>query len=120
MVFIWKPRWGQSPAKRDRCRASVYTSVWSHQCQRKPKIQREVDGKLYLFCYQHDPVAIDAKRKARQEKWDKEWAEKEAGWARKEAEGKALDACKEAIQKIAAGHNDPRTLAMETLKMFGD
>jgi hypothetical protein len=29
-----------------------------------------------------------------------------------------MAACKTAIEQIAAGHNDPRTLAMETLALF--
>jgi hypothetical protein len=53
------------------CSETVSRDYYSGGCSRKGVVKRE--GKLY--CKQHDPVAVEARRKVRDEKWDKEWAE---------------------------------------------
>ena len=66
-------------------------------------------GPGLAYCKQHDPITVKAKDDARQAKWEAEWA----ATLRKAARPKAFKA---ALEAIADGHNDPRTLAIETLK----
>lgn len=118
-VFVYKPSERQTnPVRPKDCRASVWHLYGHHQCHRRGVIERKIDGKPYLFCRQHDPVAVQAKSDARQAKWDADAREREARYAREEQEGVALEACREACERIAAGHNDPRTLAREALELF--
>lgn len=57
----------KSTATEPSCSASVSTDGYgSHDCYRRGVIER--DGKHY--CKQHDPVAVDAKRKAEEQKWE--------------------------------------------------
>jgi hypothetical protein len=77
-----------------------------------------LDGQEYGFCKLHDPVAIEAKSKARLSAWQAELAEGYRQEERRKATIAALDACKAAIEQIAAGHNDPMALAIETLSTF--
>lgn len=122
MVSIWNGRYGvkQKP-NPNYCAESVPEggrSVSFHQCYRKPSVHREVEGKTYGFCKQHDPVAVAVRNKAQRERWEREYQEKQASWTRQDQTCKALDACKETIEKIAAGHNNPRALAAEALALF--
>lgn len=99
-------------------------SVGFHQCSFKPKIYRMVQGvrggpsKSYGFCSIHDPVVVLRKRADNAAKWKRESEERRASWDRQNAIKAATDACVEAIKKIAAGHNDARGLAVETLSKF--
>lgn len=118
MVSIWTDRWRKISADEARCREAVGDGWPFHQCTRPAVVFREVEGKTYGFCKQHDPAAVEARHKARLDRWNAEWAARDAEIARAEQERLALEASKAALEKIAAGHNDPRTLAMETLAMF--
>jgi hypothetical protein len=51
------------------------------------------------------------KRKPLIKKWDAEYRESRA-------HHDGMQACKIAIEKIAAGHNDPRALAVTALELF--
>ena len=67
---------------KTQCSARVWRSRGimgeSWRCRMpEPFVERE--GKL--FCHVHDPVAVAAKRKARQTAWTKKWAEKDAAEA---------------------------------------
>ena len=53
-------------------------------CQRKAV----KDG----YCAQHHPENVKARRAAGQAAWEAEWAERERGWARKEARNAIADA----------------------------
>ena len=53
----------------------------SFPCSRKATVQHNGDW----YCWQHDPDRVAARRKASKEKSDKDWAAKEANWARNEA-----------------------------------
>lgn len=91
--------------KKPRCQKSVWRSgEWgSSQCSRAAKPGSD-------FCKVHNPAAEaerDAVRKARSEE---QWAER-----RLEIHGKHFYA---ALEKIAAGHNDPRGLAQEVINEF--
>ncbi len=91
-----------------RCQEIVLDS-WSnwpryHQCERRAKVGDR--------CGQHDPVAIEAKRDAKDAANKGDMAARQVNWSAK----KFL----RALQQIAAGHNDPRTLAKEAVEGFED
>lgn len=114
----WKPKPGQ-------CRASVRGSTYmSHQCDRKAKVTREVlrHGKLAQveYCGQHDPVKVKAAHDKRQAKWKANWNAKQAKSAEDARLNRLGNAARKALKQIAAGHNDPRTLALEVLAKHGE
>lgn len=99
-------KWAGNPSGHEedtsRCVMSVTPNerggfAHSHQCNRK-----RGHGPDKLYCKQHDP----AETKAR---WDKK-----LNCAQRP--NRLIAAYREALEKIAAGHNDPRTLAAEALK----
>lgn len=93
-------------------------SVSFHQCGHKPKVKRTVKGKEYGFCAIHDPVVVDRRRKERHVKYDAASAARTAAWARADQLDKAKNAALAALELIRDGHNDPRSLARETLNML--
>ena len=92
---------GYSPVAPDytRCADSVVDGFHSSQCSRK-----NGHGPHGAWCKQHDPIARAAKRDAQNAKWR---AESELKLARHAANA----ALEPALRQIAAGHNDPRSLA---------
>lgn len=90
---------------RPRCIAWVYAPrmVRSTQCQRRAT----VDGK---WCRQHSPSTTAAREKERRARGDQKWAEE-----RYRFHGKSFF---RVLQEIAAGHNDPRALAKQTINDF--
>jgi len=99
-----------------RCDTRIHSGFLSHQCPRNGVIER--DGKFY--CRQHDPVAVQQKRDERRKAMDDKFAAMDA--RHKEAARIAalkVDAVA-ALREIAAGHNDPRALAVEVLAKHGD
>ena len=90
-----------SPVAPDytRCAGSVLDGLHPGQCSRK-----NGHGPHGAWCKQHDPVAVESKRKAQDDKWR---AESELKLARHAA----IAALEPALRQIAAGHNDPRGLA---------
>lgn len=93
----------------DRCRASVHNSygVGFHQCERKPVN----DGK---YCKIHLPENVQARRAASDQRYQEKAAQEKRRNMRWHG-GPFIDA----LQKIANGHNDPRTLAIEILSEHG-
>ena len=63
-----------------------------------------------MWCGIHHPPAVEARKKARDEKWD-------LRWGRQQAVAGQRDAALDAIRQIAAGHNAPRELARTVLAM---
>lgn len=125
MTSIWVQRHTNQPGSSKLCRASVvgdgtYGWINQHQCSRKPVVFRALKegGEEYGFCKQHDPQAVKHRDQARREQWRKEAEERQASYNREKQTKAAMDACKAAIENIAAGHNDPMTLARETLALF--
>ena len=121
MTFVYRPRDRfESSVREGQCRASVYdrTIRRSYQCQKKPAVIRCVDGQDVGFCKQHDPEAVKARHTARAKEWERERAEARAKEQRRADTAKANAAAKEALERIAAGHNDPRALAAEILALF--
>lgn len=90
-----------------RCQEVVqaYWTNWPsfHQCERRAK----VDGR---WCKQHDPEAVKAREAERTAKWNADMATR-----RVELAGQRF---LNALRQIADGHNDPRTLARDTIKEF--
>lgn len=116
----WKPTPGQ-------CRARVHDSgrsVTSHQCRRKAKVTRTVKhhGEVVAveYCGLHDPVAVKAKRDAKRAKWKAEREARDAAAAEKTRQTDLRNDALDALKQIATGHNDPRTLALETLAKHGE
>lgn len=122
MTYIWTSYYNE-PSNKAFCRASFYSrksgdSFRSRQCTRKPIIWRVIDGKKYGFCKQHDPEAIKERDNARIEQWKRERDSLNREYDRQGQIKSAMDACKAVIQKIADGHENPRMLAVEMLRLF--
>lgn len=66
------------------------------------------------YCKQHDPAAVAARNAARDAAYKAKWSADDLRRQKAEAGAKALDA----LRQIAAGHNDPRSLAQELLDQF--
>lgn len=121
MTHIWRDHRGfDRPADVKRCREAVHDRTgWGfYQCSRKPTCERVVDGKKYGFCTQHDPEAVKARDEARHEQWRRDRETSNREYEREKRTREALRACKAAIEQIAAGYNDARALAIETLTLF--
>lgn len=123
MTNIWQGRFDKKPGDPAQCRESVHDRDGSgffptHQCVRKPVVFRDVKGTKYGFCKQHDPEAIEARNKERQNQWSLESERRDREYDRQRQIKAAMDACKAAIEQIAAGCNDARALAEETLRLF--
>ncbi len=63
-----------NPVDPDNCRAAVHNGGRApgfHQCYRKPKVQRKVQGEKGKvgFCTQHDPEVVAAREKARSDEY---------------------------------------------------
>ena len=92
----------------EHCCEETYnvTSRRFYQCSRK-----RGHGPGLAYCKQHDPIAVKAKKDAREAAWREKW----------EREKRIRDrpfAYADALKAIADGHNDPRTLARETLEKW--
>jgi hypothetical protein len=95
------------------CCASVHEQggMGFYQCSRKPKVNYGGLG----YCGQHDPASVSAKRNKRNAEFNAKWAAQKQAQADAEAKRKLLDDALDAIRQIAAGHNNPRTLAAQVL-----
>ena len=118
----WWPH--KEPWKPDlsRCRCAVHDAEsWPgfHQCNNKVKVTRKVlhhgVEAEFGYCNRHDPIAVAAKRAKQEAAWKAKWdAEKAAAQAKRD-ERELAERAIEALRQIAAGHNDPRSLAIEVL-----
>lgn len=84
VVFIFKdnPDWGIKPNPNLCCaRIRRGSGDGGSQCGRTGSIGRIQDGKTYMFCKTHDPWKVAARKQVQQEKWDREAAIRQAGWA---------------------------------------
>lgn len=94
-----------------RCNESVSSTWSSGPCGKTAKFDADKNGHL-TKCGHHSAEAMakkDAKKKATYSRWKAEWAARDA-IHNAEAQIEA------ALQRIADGHNDPRSLAQETLQ----
>lgn len=105
--------WAGNPQGRapdlTRCCEEVTTYVGRfpqhHQCGRKRGY-----GPDKAYCKQHDPEAVKARREASEAKYNAEFNKRRYQWHGR----KFFDV----LKIIADGHNDPRTLARETIDEF--
>lgn len=102
--------WAGNPeghkADPTRCVQSVYPTgrgVISHQCHKK-----RGHGPDGAYCKTHDPDEVKRRQDIAMAKYEEGLAVRRLEWS-----GPKLA---EAMRAIAKGHNDPRTLAVETLK----
>lgn len=125
---VFTGRFGREkkPHNPERCCAAVSSGGWAGicQCSRKPVVFRDVlhHGKAahYGYCKQHDPVTVEARAAAQQAKWVEQERIRRAELDRA-ARAKALrEEALDALKAIAAGHNDPRGLALEVLAKNGE
>lgn len=109
MAFEYRPRCKGQTIDTNRCKAAVHDggrSVSFHQCTRKPWR----DG----WCKQHHPDTEATRDKERRARWEMESRARRREAQINAARREALDA----IKQIAAGHNDPRGLAVELLGKY--
>lgn len=124
MTMIWQGRFDKRPGDPKFCRASVYSREagqilsQSYQCSRKMACTRVIDGKEYGFCNQHDPEMVRSKDEIRIKQWRLENEARKLEHTRQEQIKVAMEACKVAIERIAAGYDCPMNLALETLELF--
>jgi hypothetical protein len=127
----WTPHWSYQEValRRDyhggdqkpRCRASVAEggrSVMFHQCSKAGKVQL-ADGSWW--CAAHSPVALKARKDVSDAKMAAFMARIDANTASQRARAnmeRAFPTLVDALNQIAAGHNDPRSLAREALGEF--
>lgn len=96
------------------CRASKFSNYRRHQCFNKAT--KEWAG--VMFCGRCFPPTVHARQEVRQAKWDAERAAAEESRHQREAAAALAVAAVDGIRRIAAGHNDPRSLAQEILEEF--
>lgn len=92
--------------ERERCKQEV-PDRWTrwpsfHRCER----YAVKDG----YCRQHHPDTVKAREQKSRDKWQKDWDRR-----RVELAGASF---KKALEKIAAGDNDPRRTAQKALDDF--
>ena len=75
-----------------------------HQCKNKRGF-----GPNGEFCKTHSPDAVEARRNAANARW-------RSKIERQNRPIETLNAYRQALEAISEGHNDPRSLAAETLK----
>lgn len=116
LTSLHKPRygdWAGNPRGQRPDPALCCETVWppgrsmiSGQCAKS-----RGHGPEGAYCAVHDPAAVEARREAAQAAYEAKWEPDRIRSARAQATPSLIAA----LQAIAAGHNDPRTLATETL-----
>ncbi len=95
----------------EQCCAAVHDGrVGFNRCSHKAKYRI---GRLG-YCATHNPPAVVARNAASTARMNAETAKRQKGWALERLGRDAIAA----LRIIAAGHNDPRALAAETLADF--
>lgn len=100
--------------ERIQCCKSIFYSghFSSFLCSRSGKVQHE--GKWY--CTIHDPERVARKDAERQARWEAERLRQRALWDYQNKVKAFTSECINAVQAIADGHNDARSLCTELLK----
>jgi hypothetical protein len=100
---------GGQPYDPAYCAYPVWGITTTHQCGRKATVG--------IFCKQHDPIAWQARRDARDAKWQAEWAADRERNRLEDRRQNSIDAFKTALMKIAGGKlNDPAGYAAMVLE----
>jgi len=102
------------------CREAVHLGGGQgfSQCGNTGKFEELVKGEKMWFCGIHSQAAMDrraAKQKANDEARRAKSQESHDAWAARQAKIDAYDVLVAALERIRDGHNDPRTLARETI-----
>lgn len=104
--------WSGNPKGRppimDKCCVEVWSTdkfSMSSQCSRKRGY-----GPESAYCKVHDPAYVKEKREAQDRAYNEKMNKLRYQWHGKEFFG--------VLEKIAQGHNDPRSLATETIDRF--
>ena len=97
---------------KPRCRHAVHETfgVGFHQCT-KAGHEQTADPDRMWWCKIHGPTGRDAREAKREAKWRAE----EDAHAAAELRRTNTNPYVRALREIAAGHNDPRSLAVEVL-----
>jgi hypothetical protein len=104
------PPYRRARPEKDRCAESVTSDGWGgHQCSRKATHDPDAQGNP-TTCKQHSEYAVSSRRAKQKAAYDIETA-------RWKLRSMALP-MKTALEAIAKGHNDPRSLAAEVLERF--
>ncbi len=109
------------------CEGEVWSGYSYHSCGKKAKHEHE--GKWY--CKTHHPPTVEAKDKARDERWEKEWAakrERDALEAAQKAEQQRratlypdlIQAMREIARLLEGGEKSAQGIAREMLKKCGE
>ncbi len=98
---------------KPNCEATVWAGggMGGFQCSRYGVIE----DKGRWWCKQHSPAAKEARREASEEQWQIERAERDARGLARENRHAANAGAIEALRQIAAGHNDPSSLAQDAI-----
>lgn len=115
------PYYSKGPRGRACC-VHVFSGarhdVRGHRCGKIAAVTETVNGEDRDFCAFHASPAVAKRESALKAKWDAEDAARKARWAAADL-GRHAPKLRDALQQIAAGHNDARGLAEEVLKEAG-
>lgn len=109
---------GRAPILDGRCEGETYFKVGRFGEFRQCEVKGKLEWKGHRWCGRHHPPTVEAKKKARDDEAARERAAQSARYRAAEAERQQRHAALAAIEQIAAGHNDPRSLAQEVLAMI--
>lgn len=112
---LWKPHWSYDRVAKNRCMAAVHNDfgVGFHQCHNPGKHQ----WNGHLWCGTHLPTRVAKRRAARDAERRAMFAARQARSDLRQKHEDLKEAALDALRKIAAGHNDPRGLALEVLAL---
>lgn len=108
---------GNKQYGKPRCCQAVSGSFTLAQCTNVGKFKDE-DG--YDWCGHHTKEAFAKKAAAKKARRDKWRADFDAKWNRSRRISAANEALLQAMRDIAAGHNDARQLAIDTMKEYDE
>ena len=109
LIHIWSDKFSKGAGNPKFCRAAVHDEGrWPsfHQCSRKPKVFRAVEGRdgTFGFCGVHDPEVVEKKNKTKLEACRRDIEASHKKYLFDALTKKALEACKAAIEQILRQH----------------
>lgn len=99
------------PVDMKRCRAGIWHGYRRSQCHSRGHLEH--DGKLY--CGLHHPPKVIARNEEKSRRRVLYAEARGRVYQREEAKRKLQEAAVRALRDIAAGHNDPQSLARKVL-----
>ena len=113
--------WSGKNFGKPLCRHAVHSSfgVGFHQCTKLGQVEVELPrhGKVWL-CNVHSPEAKDKREAKRKAEDDARRAKERASYEARMRPTHMAAAFRAALEEIANGHNDSRTLAQKTLEQW--